>query len=335
MKQTFKSFMLVNGVDAKSISSYFSYVKNAYEKFMKKDFKKQSTIYDRLFELSKRSRVRYCEYVISLLNVELQHPCSTYSKKTLSNYKSGMTMLKRFVDSDIYPIDGKKQFAKTFSISYSPDELLDNFIWRLETQDRIYKSKNCFPCRVFSKIYTKHHIDYRKYYDMMKLCLDKTKFLVNGSKDYATLQQVEKLDIMGGVKIWVNNIDYDIFTEVIKKKCFKGCVVTSAKILEELSLDHDEPLESIVNREIHTLPELKRLSDAFWAHHKATGLKGSSLTTSFCNNEYAKLLINEAQLLDEVCEVYKHVTFTIMEKRYNSALGNSFVPTPPFGSNIR
>ena len=55
----------------------------------------------------------------------------------------------------------------------------------------------------------------------------------------------------------------------------------------------------------------------------------------FCNNEYAKLLINEAQLLDEVCEVYKHVTFTIMEKRYNSALGNSFVPTPPFGSNIR
>jgi hypothetical protein len=159
--------------------------------------------------------------VISLLNVELQHPCSTYSKKTLSNYKSGMTMLKRFVDSDIYPIDGKKQFTKTFSISYSPDELLDNFIWRLETQDRIYKSKNCFPCRVLSKIYTKRHADYRKYYDMMKLCLDKTKFLVNGSKDYATLQQVEKLDIIGGVKIWVNNKSYDIFTEVIKKRVLK------------------------------------------------------------------------------------------------------------------
>ncbi len=334
MKQTFKSFMLANGVDAKSISSYFSYVKNSYEKFMKKDLKKYATVYDRLFELSKRSRIRYCEYVISLLNAEIQHPCSTYSKKTLSNYKSGMTMLKRFIDSGMYPINGKKQFNKTFSISYSPNELLDNFIWRLETQDRIYKSKNCFPCRVFSKIYTKHHADYRKYYDMMKLCLDKTKFLVNENKDYVTLQQVEKLDIVGGIKICVNNKNYDIFTEVIKKKCFKGCVVTSAKILEELSLDHDEPLESIVNREIIKLPELKRLSDAFWTHYKNTGLEGSSLTTSFCNNEYAKLSINEAQLLDEIIEIYKYVTFTIMEKRYNSALGNSIVSTPPFGSNI-
>ena len=82
MNDCFKSFMLNYGVDAKSISSYFSYVKNSYEKFMKKDLKNAPTIYERLFVLSKRSRVRYCEYMISLIKAEQQHPCSTHSKKT-------------------------------------------------------------------------------------------------------------------------------------------------------------------------------------------------------------------------------------------------------------
>ena len=327
--------MLANGVDKKSLSSYFSYVKNSYEKFSAKDFKKFPSIYDRLFVLTKRSRVIYCEYLISLLQAELQYPYSTYPKKTLKNYKSGMVMLKRFVDSGIFPHNGKKQFNKVFAASYAPNEIIDNFVFRLETQDRIYpKFKTCFPCRLFSKIYTHHPLYQRKYDDMMTDCLNKTKFLVNSNKDYVTLQQISQLDILGGIKVWVKGNRYEVFTEAFQKKVFKGCILTTAKLLEDLSLDHDEPLENIVNREIFKFPELKKLSDAFWNHYTATGLSDSALTTSFYDNEYKKLSIDEAQLLDEIIGIYRYVEFTIMEKRYNSALSNSIIVTPPLGSNI-
>ncbi len=335
MKQCFKQFMLNNGVDTKSVASYFSYVKNAYEKLLKRDFKKFPTVYDRLLVLSKRSRVMYCEYLISLIQAEQQHPSSEYSKKTLANYKSGVMMLKQFVDSGVYPHNGKSQFNKVFSVSYAPEELIDNFVFRLETQDRLYpKFGTCFPCRLFGKLYAKHPICRRTYSDMMKDCLNKTKFLVNAGKDYVTLSQIDRLDILGGINIVVHGDRHDIFTEVIKAKQFRGCLKTEARLLEDLSLDHDEPLENIVNREIFKLPELKRLSDAFWNHYITTKLEGSSLTTSFYNNEYAKLAIDEVKLLDEIIEIYRYVEFTIMEGRYNSALGNSIIPTPPLGTNV-
>ncbi len=331
----FKQFMLNNGVDEKSIRSYCSYVKSSFEKFLTRDFKKHQTIYNRLFILNKRSRVIYCEYLISLIKAELQHPCSVFPKKTLFNYKSGVVMLKRFVDSGSFPHNGKSSFSKVFAVSYSPNEIIDNFAFRVETQDRIYPNfKTCFPCRLFEKIYAKHPLHKQKYADTIAECLNKTKFLVNSNKDYVTLQKIERLDIVGGIKIWVNGNSYDIFTEVIKKKVFSGCVLTAARMLEDLSLDHDEPLEKIVNREIFRLPELKRLSDAFWNYHATTGLEGSALTTSFYDNEYKKLFIDESLLLDDMIEIYRYVEFTIMEKRYNSALGNSVITTPPLGSDI-
>ena len=113
-----------------------------------------------------------------------------------------------------------------------------------------------------------------------------------------------------------------------------GCVKTVARLLEDLALDHDEPLEKIVNREISGLPELKKLSDAYWNYYITTGLEGSRLTTSFYSTEYKKLGIDEARLLDDVIEVYRYVEFSMMEGRYNSALGSSIIATPPLGTNV-
>ena len=52
------------------------------------------------------------------------------------------------------------------------------------------------------------------------------------------------------------------------------------------------------------------------------------------DNEYKKLSIDESLLLDDMIEIYRYVEFTIMEKRYNSALGNSVIATPPLGADI-
>lgn len=334
MKQLFKDFMINNNVNIKSVSSYFSYVKNAYETFMVKDIKKFPTIYERLSVLTKRSRIMYCEYIISLINAEIKNPHTKYAKKTLGNHKSGITMLKRFVASEIYPHNGKSQFTKKFSNFYTHDELIENFIWRLETQDRLYESGNSFPCDLFKKIFSKNPNCKKIYYDTLKVSLENTKFLVDANKNYGTLQGIDRLDILGGIKVWTKGNSYDVFTEKFQKKQYCGCIKTTGILLEDLSLDHDIPLENIVNREIDKLPELKRLSDAVIKHHKKTGLKRSPLTTSFYNNEYAKLAINEEQLLNEVISIYQYIEFTIMDKRFNSALSNNIILTPPLGMKL-
>jgi len=335
MKTAFEKFMLDNDVDIVSISSYFSYVKKAYEKFLPKDLKKYGSIYDRLLLLNRRSCIKYCEYLISILKAEIKDPTSTHSEKTLRNYSSGVTMLKRFLNCGGFTGFGSKTFSKTFAVSYEPKEIIDNFIFRLESQDRIYPAtKNCFPCRLLGRIFRNNKATKKIYLDMLNNCLFATKFLVNDKKDYLYLSQIDSLDIVGGIKIWSKGKSYDIFTEVIKKKTFLGCVKTSAKLLEDLSLDHDEPQEVIVNREIYGLPTLKKLSDAFWTHHISSGLSGSKLTTSFINTQYAKLNLNENELLKEVIYIYKFVNFTIMDGNYNSGLGNSIIVTPPLGKHI-
>ena len=104
--------------------------------------------------------------------------------------------------------------------------------------------------------------------------------------------------------------------------------------MEDLSLDHDKPLENIINSEIYKLPELKKLSDAIWEYHSKTGLTGTQLTTDFYDVVYVSLAIDEKKLLDEVAELYKHIELTIMDKRTNSALNNKIITTPPLGSNL-
>lgn len=334
MKNHFKQFILDNGIDQKSVPSYLSYVNKSYEKLLPKCFKKYPTIYDRLYDLNKHSRSMFCEYLISRIKVEISSPSKSFPKRTLNNYKSGVTMLKNFVDSGVYPYNGKKQFTTSFSVSYSNDELIDNFVFRVETQDRIYKSKNCFPCRLFSKVFSTKSIYRSQYESMLNDTFSKTKFLVNTQRDYVLLADVDHLNILGGISIMSHGINYDVFTETFNKIAYNGCIKTNGKILEDISLNHDIPMENIVNREIDRLPELKRLSDAFWNYHASTKLTGAQLTTSFYNNEYPKLSINEAHLLNEIKVIYNFVEFTIMDKKINSALNNKIIPTPPLGNNL-
>ncbi len=336
MKKCFVDFMTDEGMTKGSRDCYCSYVKQAYELLVKPHtLRTYPTIYDRLIIYTKRSRVKFCDYLISLLNVEIQSPLSTVNKALLQKYKSGMTMMSRFVASGAYPHNGKKQFTTKFSISYTVDELIDNFTFRIETQDRIYSSGNCFPCRLLGRnIFSRKSIYHKQYLDLLNKTFYKTKFLVNDQRDYITLENIDELNILRGIKVRSKEKNYNVFTDSFSDKSYIGCMPTSGKILEDLSLDHEEPLENIVNREIYHLPELKRLSDAFWIYHKSTGFAGTALTTAFFKKIYGTLAINEKQLLVDITEIYKHIELTIMDKTINSALGNKIIPTPPLGADL-
>ena len=336
MKKHFITFMTNEGMTKGAKDSYCTYVNKAYELFSKPHIlKTYPTIYDRMLDLTKRSRIKYCEYLISLLNVEIHSPLSGCNKDYLRKYKSGVTMLSRFVSSDTYPYNGSKQFNTKFSVSYSIDDLIDNFTFRIETQDRIYASKNCFPCRLLGrKIYASKSIYHKQYKDILNKTFYKTKFLVNDKRDYVTLEKIDALNILGGISIHTRSKEYDVYTDTFSGNQYTGCVKTKGKILEDLSLDHDRPLENIINSEIYKLPELKKLSDAIWEYHSKTGLTGTQLTTNFYDKVYVSLAIDEKRLLDEVAELYKHIELTIMDGRINSALNNKIIIAPPLGSDL-
>ena len=173
-----------------------------------------------------------------------------------------------------------------------------------------------------------------QYESILNDTFSKTKFLVNAQRDYILLADVDQLNILGGISIISHGIIYDVFTEIFTKTAYDCCIKTNGKILEDISLNHDIPMETIVNREIDQLPELKRLSDAFWNYHASTKLTGTQLTTSFYNNEYTRLSIKEDQLLNEIKVIYNFVELTIMDKKINIALNNKIIPTPPLGNNL-
>lgn len=330
MESAFKEFMKDDGFTKGSIASYNSYINGTFKNFSGRTGHNYDTIYARLQTYTKTSRIRYCEYLISLLNAEIADPYSQHNKKTLKNYKAGMMEIKSFLASGIYTQGGAYSFNKKFSFSYS--DLIENFAWRLETQDRIYpRIKCCFPCRLFGIIYKKNS----SYIAMREQSLCQTKFLINANRDYIVLKEVDRLTISYGAKALVNQTEYSVFTDTIKQGAYLGCAEAKVKLLEALTLDHDEPLENIVAREITKTPELKKLSDAYWCCYQTSGLTGNALTTFFYKNEYKKLGIDEARLLDEIVKIYQYVKLTIMDGSSNSSRSNnSTIVIPPLGAHL-
>lgn len=310
MKKAFELFLFDN-LNNKSPDSYLSYVRSAFKKFSGET----TNIYDFLNEYTQDSRIHYCEYLISLINNEIKNQNSKHNPKTLKNYKSGLSMLANFFESGMYSYSGAKVFSK--DIAYIDDDLIENFTFRLETQDRYY-STCCFPCRLFAKIFLRN----RKYKDMLVKTLKNTKFIINAQQDYVTLSEVGLLVISpNSVEVWHGNngaID-DVYTEVFIKGVSNGFAKSTAQTLRQLSLDHDKPLIDIVTRKIGGLPELKKISDALLSYKAQTGLTGSKLATSFYANVYDNLGVNSALLLDDIMAIYDEVNLTIMDKKYNSS----------------
>lgn len=310
MKQSFKDF-LIGPITKESAVSYVSYAENAFKKMMQTD----ESIFSYLEPFKHTSRVRFCENLVALLNDAIEDPASEYNPKTLKNYKSAVSKLGVFFEQRIYRKQGTKTFTKAIISAYRYDELLDNFLFRMETQDRVYPKKHCcFPCRLFKMIYGKNST----YNKMMKDTVDATTFVTNAG--HFSLSQVDKLQInKGHSAILIHDAAYDVYTEVYKKGVSYGFQKATAKTLPELSLDHDKPMVELVVENIDNLPELKRLCDAFLTFKAACGLAGSKLTTQFYKTIYPALKVDEDQMLKDIAVIFKDIHLTVMETKYNSS----------------
>lgn len=312
MFKAFESF-IISYMTTGSSKSYLSYLCSAFKKFSGE----ACSIFEFLEEYSQASREMYCDYLISLLNAEINNPDSIHNPKTLKNYKSAVSLFSIFLGSDAYPCCGTKVFSPPKKdTAYTDEDLIKNFKFRLETQDRYYANA-CFPCRLFAKVFAKN----RKYNRMIENTICNTIFLIDPHKKKITLNQLDHLIMTAnGVEVWHSNNKIDaVYTETFSKGVSTGFSKSTAHALSQLSLDHDKPLVDIVNENINSLSELNKLSRCLLAYKAKSNLTGSKLITEFYALEYSALAINESQLLEDVISIYNHVQLTIMDKKYNSS----------------
>ena len=139
-------------------------------------------------------------------------------------------------------------------ISYTKEELLDNFTFRLTTQDRFYDTIY-FPISFIKKIFYK--TDNKEYFDKwVKRILEDTVIHVENSE--FKLSQISVLNFDDeGVKAEVQNKHYHVYTKHSNNKD-KSPVET--KELKRIALDHSKPMLAIMEELSSELVELQKIT---------------------------------------------------------------------------
>ena len=168
---------------------------------------------------------------------------------------------------------------------YEYNDLKDRFILRINTQDRYY-DKCCLPCRLLQKVFSKNN----KYKEVIINMLDETEFLIKDEK-FVKLKHIKELSFTNKEVILTstNGVTSEIYTEVYEKGKITGKEVLSSVLISDLSLDHKESLYNLLNKEIYSYSELKKISDKMLEYKGLTKLSGSKLCTNFYNYEYKGL----------------------------------------------
>ena len=339
----FAQFLRENGLSESSIRCYITqYLKNAFKNYLGIDILDFSGLDD-------ETKIDTVKELHSKLSKAILLGTGLDSKKTQQNYSSAVVKLEVFLDerfselsdglpaaSEEIPIPEEVPVSEEEPVSTSdkapmPEEvenvypykdLLFIFKQRLITQDRSYKD-TYLPCRLLNKIFSKNP----RYKKLLNDVLDGTIFLLGDGKK-TTLKEIDEIWFSGG-HVWVilkNGTKEILYTEVYKKKSSAGLEKMSATRVRELSLDHDEPLAKLFNRLLSTYPSLKRLSDEYIAYRDSleNNPGKSRLATGFYRDKYAAFKLDKEQLLNDLCDLYKKISLTIMYGRYNSSKNSNF-----------
>ncbi|MBE6944368.1 MAG: hypothetical protein E7453_09005 [Ruminococcaceae bacterium] len=116
---------------------------------------------------------------------------------------------------------------------------------------------------------------------------------------------------------------YPVYTQIPKKMPAEYRLLQADKI-DELSLDHDNPVEKEMKKVIHTMPTLRLLSadiQGFKQTYRKSHKKADNRTVLAA---YKKCMspINEDALIQEMKQFLKMLSLTIMQRNLNSSKSN-------------
>ncbi len=199
--------------------------------------------------------------------------------------------------------------------TYTYDELYKIFDFRVMTQDRNYKNIY-LPCRLFDMIFS-GNADYMK---LMKSFYDEIVFLLDHGRK-VTFKKIKEITFDNGF-VWVilnSGEKEQLYTEVYRKGNPAGFEKMQTNVVSDLTLDHDVPLKILLSKVLGSYPLLKKLSDSCVRYRDSFPVFPGKweLAAGFFRTEYAALNIDDKELLKELCSLYRRISITIMQKKYN------------------
>ena len=303
--------------------------RNVINKHFEAIFAKQFDVLEYFCTLGLSSRRFLCEIFLMMMRQEKLNSNKRITDKTLSNYKSSFVAFMAFNDDMRFL--GKDEYSKLLStfkydFFFSKKDILENFEFRIKSQDRFYEQLNvCLPCRFLEKPYQTGKKNWNRYTKVVDEMLERCKIIVNCNGKFIRLKQVKNIRIVNQefiVSYGSNGQETKIYTEIYQKNIFKGYKIQKGNILKDISLDHDTPLYKMYPSYLATgvAPLLSKLGKDYLLYRQThKNLSDSSLPCDYYRNRYSALKIDTDELLKEVQDFFSKVNLTIMDRRINSS----------------
>ena len=272
-------------------------------------------------------------------------PETTWKLKTLEDYSSAWNAFAEFIVSEGYNVDSKiinskciteklnKYSSKKIKLNYKKGKLEKIFLSRLTTQDRVYENI-LYPARLLNKVF--NNSPYKEQYkELLYYVIGNARLIIG--KDGET----KPLDDITGISIEIsqkNGVTVDCGTRTHLKLFTEGKTgiieLSAKKGVQDLSLDHDTPLENIINANAKAFPQLMKLSEIIASHEgcKSTdyrkhlsGAQNIKNWTKKVYNDCSTMLLDPTFLQDLFAEMEtlykKEIKLTVMHAADNSAKG--------------
>ena len=263
------------------------------------------------------ARTHYVEQLCEAITEAFSDPNCTISEKDLRDCQSSAHVLLAFVSGQTWVKHNGIQVQ--FTAIYSHRSLRNKFLSRLTTQDRIY-AFGAFPIHIINCMANSKRVSL---FDKM---IDEIKIVYNKSGAFFYFKEVSRIMLAsdGYAYFEVAGVIYPVFTQIPKKTPAEYCLLKAPKI-DELSLDHDNPIENELKKYISIMPTLKALSQDisnFKRTYKATHKKADNRTVLNAYKNHV-LTIDEDELLNEIKMFLDKLSLTIMQRNFNSSKNNT------------
>lgn len=130
-----------------SIDSYCKGIEKVNNEFVKKYFKKfyDGNLLAWFASLKKDDRVKLADLILQKLDIELyQNKIKKINNKTMSNLRSYISKFRDYIYTTSFKATKRLDAELKIPNEYYLNTLKDNFKFRLNTQDRIYKKEFIF-----------------------------------------------------------------------------------------------------------------------------------------------------------------------------------------------
>jgi len=265
------------------------------------------------------SKASLVETLCDAITVAFDDPACTIAKKDLRDSQSSAHVLLAFVSGQLW--EKYKGIRVKFVSVYNKNVLRSKFLSRLTTQDRIYSFAS-FPINIINGLANKRKVS------LFEEMINEIKFIYDDRGDFFYFKDIDRVMLAtdGHAYFEKGGNIYPVYTQIPKQSPPEYRLLKAPKI-DELSLDHDNPVEKKLKEAIGSMPTLQLLSadiQRFKQDYKKTHKKADNRTVLAA---YKKCIvtINEDKLIQEIKQFFGSLSLTIMQRNLNSAKSNSMV----------